>query len=242
MSAYFEYKGINSLDKHIRIRNDISFSSPEADIEFVEIMGRDGELAVDNDRLKGVNFPIPITLNLPANKTVEEVATDISNWLKGDIGWYPLQFSGSPKYEYIAMCYEQFDIAETLKTFGRTVITFRLKPYKRLRDDEAINVSNGETLINPNARASKPLIYIEGDGDVTLKNNGKDWLALTNVDGNITVDSESMSVYRGVIPYFPKMKSHLKPLFPILESGPNEISWTGDVTKLEITPRFEVVT
>src|SRR5690625_5847650 len=27
--------------------------SPESDIEFVEIMGKDGELAIDNERLKG---------------------------------------------------------------------------------------------------------------------------------------------------------------------------------------------
>lgn len=242
MSAFFEYKGISSLDLHLRIRNDVSFPSPEADIDFVEIMGRDGELAVDNDRLKGVNFYVPVTLILPADKTVAEVATDISNWLKNDVGWFPLRFSGSPQYEYIAICYGQFDIAETLRTYGKTVITFRLKPYKRLRGDEVIDVSNGETLINPNGRASKPLIYIEGDGDVTLNNNGKDWLMLTNVDGNIAIDSESMSVYKGVIPYFPKMKSHLKPLFPILESGSNEITWTGDVTKVEVTPRFEVIT
>lgn len=241
MSAYFEYKGINSLDMHLRIRNEISFPSPEADIEFIEVLGRDGELAIDNDRLKGVNFPIPVTLNTPSDKTVEEVATDISNWLKNDIGWHPLSFSGSPKYEYVALCYEQFDIAETLKNYGKTVITFRLKPYKRFKEEETIVLTNGQMLNNPSKRASKPLIYIEGDGDITLKNNDVDWLVLTNVDENITIDSESMSVFKGILPRFPKMKSHLKPLFPILWSGDNEISWTGDVTKVEITPRFEVV-
>lgn len=241
MSAYFEYKGISSLDMHLRIRNEISFPSPEADIEFVEIMGRDGELAVDNDRLRGIDFSIPVTLSLPEDKTIEEVATDISNWLKNDIGWFPLQFSGSPEYEYIAMCYEQFDVAETLKTYGKSVITFRLKPYKRLRGDKPIELVDGQVLTNPSKRASKPLIYIEGSGDVALKRNGTDWLVLTSVDGDITVDSESMSVFKGVTPHFSKMKSHLKPLFPILASGKNEITWTGNVTKIEITPRFEVV-
>lgn len=241
MTAYFEYKGISSLDMHLRILNEISFPSPEADIEFLEIMGKDGELAIDNERLKGVNFPIPVTLRTPSNKTVEEMATDISNWLKNDIGWYPLRFSGSPNYEYIAMCYEQFNIEETLKRFGKTVITFRLKPYKRFRDDESIILSNGQTIVNKGTRIAKPLIKIEGHGDITLKNNGKDWLMLTGVDRHITVDSESMNVFRNNVVQFTKMKAHLKPLFPQLNVGNNKIEWTGNVTKVEITPRCEVV-
>jgi len=241
MSAYFEYKGIKSTDMHLRILNEISFPSPEADVEFVEIMGKDGELAIDNERLKGVNFPIPVVLRTPSDKTVEEMATDISNWLKNDIGWYPLRFSGSPNYEYIAMCYEQFNIKETLKQFGKTVITFRLKPYKRFRDDESIILSNGQTIVNKGTRIAKPLIKIEGHGDITLKNNGKDWLMLTGVDGHITVDSESMNVFRNNVVQFTKMKAHLKPLFPLLSVGNNKIEWTGNVTKIELTPRTEVV-
>src|SRR5690625_1393895 len=241
MTAYFEYKGISSLDMHLRILNEIYFPSPEADIEFVEIMGMDGELAIDNERLIDIHFPSPAVLKAPSDKTVEEMAKEISNWIKNDIGWYPLRFSGSPKYEYIAMCYEQFDIEETLKRFGKTVITFRLKPYKRFRDDETIVLTDGQTLINPSQRIAKPLIHIEGHGDITLTNNGKDWLVLTGVDRHITVDSESMNVFRNNVVQFTKMKSHLRPLFPVLYVGNNKIEWTGNVTKVELTPRTEVV-
>ena len=65
MSASFEYKGVNSLDMYMRIRNEIVFTSPEADVDFIEVLGRDGELAIDNERLKGVPFSIPVTLKLP---------------------------------------------------------------------------------------------------------------------------------------------------------------------------------
>ena len=92
MRASFEYKGINSLDMYMHIRNEIVFTSPEADIDFVEVLGRDGELAIDNERLKGVPFSIPITLKLPEDITIEQVATEIAAWLKNDIGWYPLRF------------------------------------------------------------------------------------------------------------------------------------------------------
>ncbi|WP_277630403.1 phage tail domain-containing protein [Atopococcus tabaci] len=241
MRAYFEYKGVLSTDFYLYIQNDISFPSPEADIEFVEIPGRDGELAISNNRLKGVSFPIPVILNLPANQTIEDVSTRISNWLKNDIGWYPLRFSGSDDYEYIALFYEQFDIKENLETYGRTVLNFRLKPYKRLLKDREIAMENGQTVLNTGYRQSKPLIEIEAVGDVTLQNNGKDWLILRGVDGSITVDSEMMTVYKGDRLQADKMIGTLSPMFPLLDIGENAITWTGNVTRVTITPRWEAV-
>lgn len=240
--AWFEYKGVDSRDMHIQIVNDISFPSPEADIDFIEVLGRDGELAIDNKRLKGANFPIPIRLKLPQDMDVNTIATEISEWLKNDVGWHTLKFSGSLEYEYIAICYEQFDILETLKQYGKTVITFRLKPYKRRIDSRTIEIENGSTLINPEKRTSKPLINIEGNGDISFKNNDKDWLVLSNVEGKVTVDSELMSIYKDDINQFNKMNGELIPLFPQLTSGENKITWTGDVTKIEINPRWEAVT
>lgn len=228
---------------YMHIENDISFPSPEADIEFVEVPGRDGELVVDNNRLKGMNFPVPVRLKLPPKISVNETSTKISEWLKTDVGWYPLRFSGSEEYEYIALCYEQFDIAETLKNYGKTVINFRLKPYKRKIGVSGIELKSGQSIINQSKRASKPFIRVEGTGDITLRKNGEDWLILTSVEDYIHIDSEAMSVWRETgRRQFKKMNSTLTPMFPLLESGENKITWTGDVSKVVINPRWEVVT
>ncbi len=239
--AWFEYNGVNSTDMHLYIENDVAFPSPEADVEFVEVLGRDGDVAIDNKRLKSVNFSLPVRLKLPSNMDINKVATDISNWLKGEIGWFPLRFSGSPDYEYIAMMYQQFDVQETLKTYGRTVLTFRLQPYKREIGQELLTIENGNTLFNPQNRKAKPLIIIEGLGDINFKNNDEDWLKLRGVDGHITIDSELMSVYKDNIPQYNKMID-MKPMFPLLYKGSNKITWTGNVTRLEILPRWEVIT
>lgn len=241
MRAWFEYKGINSRDMHLYIDNDIVFPSPEADIEFIDIQGRDGSLAVDNKRLKDVSFPIPVRIHLPGDKTVEQISTDLSEWLKNDISWGTLKFSGSPEYEYQAIFYEQFDVKQTLINYGKTVLVFRMKPYKKRGDSSVVSVSQGKDLSNPERRTAKPLINIKGIGNITLKNNGKDWLILSNVDGELIVDSQIQSVYKGVTPHFDKMNSNLYPLFPVLTSGKNVITWTGNVTELTITPRWEAV-
>lgn len=240
--AYFKYKGVSSLDMHLQIENDISFTSPEADVDMVEVLGRDGELLVDNKRLKGTTFSIPVRIWTNDGTTVNEVATNISNWLKSDIGWHELEFSGSPDYVYTATMVDEFDIQETLKNFGRTVITFRMKPYKRKAGVIQETILSGQTLINEESRDAKPLIYIEGTGDITLQKNGEDWLRLKGVDEFIYIDSEMMSVYKHrSLPQFNKMDSTLKPMFPHLTVGENTITWTGNVAKVEINPRWEAI-
>ena len=153
----------------------------------------------------------------------------------------PCAFSGSPDYEYLAMYTEQFKVSETLKNYGKTVLTFKLKPYKRRIRNETLVLTNGATLYNPEKRTAKPLIAIEGQGDISLKKNGVDWLILTAVDGSITIDSETMSVFSGTLPQFNKMNSNLSPMFPVLASGENTITWEGTATKVTITPRWEAV-
>lgn len=238
--AWFEFNGINSTDMYLRILNDMSFPSPEMDIELVEVMGKDGDLIIDNKRLKGANVSFPVHLRLPDGIDVNEAATQISSWLKGEPGWHKLKFSGSPRYEYIAICYEQFNILEVLKRYGKVVINFKIKPYKRLIQNGPPSIANGSILFNPEKRIAKPLIKIYGSGDITLKNNGNDWLLLKGVDGRITIDSELMSAYKDNLPQYDKV-IELDPMFPLLNPGENKLTWTGSVTNIEILPRWEAI-
>lgn len=239
--AFFEYKGISSLDMYMRIENSIVFPSPEADIDFVEVLGKDGELAIDNGRFKGDSFSIPVQIRLPEGVNVNDQATKISEWLKTDIGWSPLIFSGQPDFNYIAIMHERFNIEETLRNFGRTVITFKIKPFKMSTTASLATVIKGQTLTNPYKRAAKPYIKVTGTGNITLTKNGVNWLILYNVDNYIEVDSEAMAAYDLDGLRNDKMNSNLDPLFPLLTSGANKIDWTGTVTKVEINPRWEVI-
>lgn len=239
---YFTYKGRSSKDFGLVINEEFSFTAPERDVILHEVPGLDGDLIVDNGRLKGFNKSFAVNLFVPDGKTISQVANEISEWLKNDVGWGRLTFSGYPGYYFKAICYESFDIGDILKTFGKAVITFRLKPYKyRVDSLQMIELANGQTLTNPEKRNAKPLIKIAGTGNVTLKNNGVDWLILTAVDGYLTIDSAQMSTHKDGLQQFQKMNANIKPLFPLLYPGENKITWTGTVTKVEITPRWEAV-
>lgn len=240
-NPYFVYKGVDSRDMHLIIENDVSYPSPEHDVEFVEVLGRDGDLAVNNRRLKGVDFSLPVVIRPTGDVTVSEVASKVSEWLKSDVGWHSLRTSESGRYEYTAMIYEQFDIQETLRNYGRTVLTFRLKPLKRHIGNKELIISNGTVLYNPEKRQSKPFIRISGQGDITVKKNGRDWLILRSVQDYITVDSDMMIVYKDGLAQYNKMVGILTPLFPVLDQGENQITWTGNVTEFRITPRWEAI-
>lgn len=239
--SFFEYNEQNSLDYYLTILNDVSFPSPESDIEFVEVLGRDGDVAIDNQRLKGVDISLPVALMPPDHISTSDLATKVAEWLKNDVGWHTLRLSSVDGYEYTAMLQAGFDVEQTLRQFGRTVLTFRVKPYKRSISQSGVTFTSSTTLINPEKRKAKPLIEVQGEGDITIQNNGSDWLVLKAVDGRLTVDSELMSVYKDNLPQFDKMASHLRPLFPVLHEGNNALTATGNITSIAITPRWEAI-
>lgn len=240
-NAYFEYNGKKSSDFGIRIQTGIKYPSPEADVERVEAVGRDGDLIVDNERMKSMSFPIPIRIDAEKGGALIDLASEINGWLKSDLGFHPLILSTQPDFYYNAIIIDGFEIEETLKEFGRTVVKFELDPYKRAVDPEKITVENGDVISNPENRIAKPIVHVTGTGDIDIKNNGEDWLSLRSVDTEITVDSELKSVYREERPQYNKMVDLNEGSFPLLEPGDNKLTWTGaaGITGIEVEPQWE---
>ena len=237
--AWFRFNGVDSRDYNIKIHKDVFFVSPERDISFVQVPGRDGDLAIDNGRYNAYDYSIPITLNLKDSDNVDRQTKRITEWLKTN-EWGTLELSWSPDYQYKAICFQTFDMARTLETFGRTVINFRLQPIKY--QSKEVILTDGYTLVNRENRASKPLIHIEGTGDITINKNGVEWLVLTSVDNYITIDSELMSVYKDNLPQYEKMNSSIRPLFPVIDPGENTFTITGNATSITMDCRWESVT
>lgn len=242
-NAYFEYNGRKSTEFGIRIQNSIAYPSPEADVEIEEMPGRDGDLIIDNERFKSMPFSIPIRVNTREGETLNELASKISGWLKSDLGFHPLKLSTEPDYYHEAIQIEGFNIEETIRDFGRTVINFNLNPNKKATKSEWIELTSGDVIENKHNRKAKPIITIKGTGDLDLKKNGQDWLSLREIDTEITIDSNLKSVYRGERPQYNKMVDLDEGSFPLLEPGENEITWDGaeGITEIKIEPRWEMI-
>lgn len=89
-------------------------------------------------------------------------------------------------------------------------------------------------VLNNGTIYSQPILTIYGSGDITLTINGEDF-PLYGVQESITIDSERMEVCKGMVNQNSKFGGAA---FPRLEVGENTVSWTGNVTKVEIQPKW----
>lgn len=239
--AYFEYNDQASSEMGLTISADTTQHSPGYDVEFETVQGRDGDLAMDNDRFEPFIYPIRVYLRAEG-EDAHAASSRISRWLKKNVRYKPLYLSWDPDYIYSAIFYEQFDVEDLLPKFGKIPLNFKCHPIKyALLGLEPQNMTNGGALYNSEDRTAKPLIEITGSGNIQLNRNGEPWAILTSVDGSITIDSASMSVYKGEANAGNKMNGNLRPMFPQLPPGNNVITWSGSVSALQITPRWEAV-
>ncbi|MDD3041087.1 hypothetical protein, partial [Bacteroides sp.] len=109
-------------------------------------------------------------------------------------------------------------------------------PFKHSVDhaDEEMSLTTGTTIYNQGTIYSEPTITIYGVGDVTLMINDVNY-SLTGIDGYVTINSELQEVYKDTVN---KNNSFLAMEFPRFEVKENSISWTGNVTKVEIEPKW----
>ncbi|EJE7236826.1 phage tail protein, partial [Clostridium botulinum] len=69
--------------------------------------------------------------------------------------------------------------------------------------------------------------------DISLNINGE-VIKLKNVNNYIELDPEIQECYRDTL----NCNNDMQGEFPIFKVGENRISWTGNVSKIEITPNW----
>lgn len=236
----FEFNGRNSEDFYLIVEKDIAFSSPKRDVDFEKIKGQDGQVAISDNTLDNTTFKIPVVLNTPDGISVLEMANEISNWLKQDSLWHDLTFSDDPDYVYRAIFFEEYDVNQIVKWYGKATLNFTVKPYKFLSLGLREKVyKNGDTIGNTTVRNAKPKLTIKGTGNITIK-IGDEILTLKGIDEGIIVDSlnQLATSLDGSRALWNKVTSW--PL-PAIRPGAQKISIEGNVTELKIMPRWEVI-
>ena len=87
---------------------------------------------------------------------------------------------------------------------------------------------------------SNPLIKVVGSGDVTVNINNQE-LILKGLEDEIEVDCEIMNAYKKINGDIVLLNNKMYSDFPVLEVGENQISFEGNVSKIEIIPRWVVL-
>lgn len=109
-------------------------------------------------------------------------------------------------------------------------IIFTCKPCGYLLEgDYPIDISNGTVLYNgKNSYRSLPKIIIQGSGSATITINNRTF-KITDIGGNIIINSENEKV-------LDSKGKYMEGEFPYLDIGENKITWTGNITSMQIIP------
>ena len=98
----------------------------ENDIEFIEVPGRNGELIVDNQRVKSRDLKISGYIDKElTNFSMSDIYKGMNKWLKSEMKYHKLEFVNED-LGFNALCYK-FKMNETIKDLAKVEITFRVQ-------------------------------------------------------------------------------------------------------------------
>ena len=238
MSDYLVYNGRETTEFNLKLENGVTFASPSKNFEFEKIGGLDGEVVTGDGTLNNVTRDFPFTISSDKKRNVQEIATELSAWLKSSNEWHDLEFSGDPDYIYRAIYIDEYNLDRVTNFYGKVVLSFVCKPYKFLKSGRQ-EITLGTNIINPTNRPSRPKITIRGSGNITLKIGEVLW-EFKNISGGIIVDTllDVVTTLDGKSLAWDKTITY--PL-PKIAPGKQLVTKTGTITDIKIIPNWEVV-
>ena len=240
MVNWFDYNSVNSFkDLCALVQTKNIFSSPAPDLSALEIPGRSGDLILNNNRFKNIDVQYTCAIILTKGNTFAEAARKIRAALLATVGEYKrLADSYDANYFRLAVIKKEITIDPKGLYDGTVKVTFNCKPYAYSFAGQLVKTITAPCILtNYEKAAALPLIKIYGSGDVTLEINGKAF-NLSAVDDYIEIDSERLAAYKDGQNASAKTNCQE---FPALLPGANNITWRGNVQRLEITPRWRAL-
>ena len=228
MTDWFEWNRKKCTDFGIHVSEHPSITFPAERTTFTNIPGRSGSLTV----LEGDDVYDDMVLTATCLITDPSRIPEIAAWLCGS---GTVTFANRQGGFYHARVVNQIPFEKILRgnPHRSFAINFRCKPFWYLSDMEPITLTTSGTFItNPGGVASEPVITVYGSGEITLMVG----MTITELEiaDQITLDTPLMEAYVGTT----SMNNCMNGDFPLLLPGKNAVSWSGNVSKVEIQPNW----
>jgi len=224
---YFIWNGVKSLDMGVVMSKAPSIYKPERRANEIEIPGRNGVLHDDENTYS--NYTKEAECHVMDRSQIDKVCS----WLDG---YGEVIFSSEPDKIYKAYIKNQIPFNNILLNINDFLIQFDVFPFKYSVNSRSdfLALTAPTAIHNKGTVYSQPTITVYGTGDITLTINNAEY-GLVGVDSSITIEREMMEVYKGSI----NANNQYSAMdFPRFEVGQNNISWAGNVTKVEIEPKW----
>lgn len=222
----------SSADCRIQVAHPPGYAYPERDYTITHIPGRNGDIIQDNGCYKNVERTYEVSFDAP-NEDFATYANAVSAWLHSTTGYARLEDSYEPNY-YRMATYQESNIFENLyNQAGTATIVFECKPQRFLKTgDNIITIQNSLTIMNPTGFEAYPLFKVTGTSGVLTVNGNS--ITFSSIDDFVMLDCELQDAYKENI----NKNSAISGTFPVLKTGSNTISWTGDISSVTMKPRW----
>ena len=228
MRNYIILNGVNSQTiSGLLIQNLPPISKPKQRVEVEEIDGRDGDIVT---YLGYGAYDKEFKIGLFGSYDVDEIISYFNS--EGTV-----IFSNEEDKYYNYQIIEQIDFDKLLR-YKEATVKMHIQPFKYSAEDnqKVFSVDSTTTSIsirNSGNIYSRPVLTITGSGSIDLYLNDIQLFEI-NMESytSITIDTNNMNAYNGtallnrnVIGNYDNFK---------LNVGKNTISWTGNITQIEI--------
>ncbi len=221
------FNGKDFADFGVFVDESKAFGSPEKDYELVEIMGRNGNLSIYNDRFKDITLPFPCFIR---TGFIEKYRSLLA-YLNSQTGYQRLETDKEPNHFRKALFQGVVDPQTTAFNHGGFFTVNLLAHPQRFLKSGEIPVSASE-LWNPTLFPSQPLIRCYGNGSLMI--NSQTITVASNPYDYVDIDCELMDAFCGSNNANSYVSFDTDSV--VLKSGTNGI--THNMTKVEITPRW----
>lgn len=225
-----EFAGVTSHSLGIILPEYYGRKLPSRRITTKTIPGKHGSILEDEEVYDNYTDKY-IIYWLPENTSDDQVFS----WLRQD-GYHKLVDARFSEVYRMARVTSIDEVENHRDCYHETEVSFDCQPQAFLfSGQQAIQVSSGTLLLNPTGYKALPLIEVTGNGTAQLTVGDVAVSILGNPNGVLFIDSDTQNAYDST-GYQNGKISALE--FPFLGPGKTQISWTGGITKVKITPRW----
>ena len=233
------WNGVTSDSLGIFVEAAPEYEKPARKVDVYSVPGRSGDIIRPQNAWNNVKQSYEIFAGDGSEHAVPGAFSSVAAWLYGPSGYQRLEDDFDPTHFRLAHFVGPFDVENIMSRVGRATIEFDCKPQRFLNSgEESEIILTADTITNPTAFASRPLLLVTGGGlSGTVTVNGTVF-TISDTSVPVYIDCETMNCYDGNGNNKNSVVSSSTSEFATLAPGSNSIGFGGAVSSVTITPRW----
>ena len=235
--GWFSFGGTSSADmvNKLYIRKVPNLSRSAQKIDVFSVPARDGDIILQQGAWSNQIQEYEVYIG---DGDAAAAASELASWLFNLQGYQELKDGWETDVYRLAYLTNPWEIESIMGQVGHVTLAFSCVPKRYLESGRAITtLFQTGTIQNPTAFTAQPLIRVTGtvDGEGTIDCGGNT-LGIEFPVASMFIDCENLQAYStdGLLFY----NSYITGNFPVIPTGTQTFAITGDISSVEITPRW----